>query len=516
MKYVSVEEMISIEKAANGAGHSYEAMMEAAGKGLADVIQKEFGHLSPKMITALVGSGNNGGDALVALDYLLSRGWQASALLFRKRSPQDPLMERVRNNGGTILDCSEFPQSRESVQQELVKANFILDGVLGTGIRLPIREPLDDLLGFVKEELDGLRKKPLIIAVDCPSGIDCDSGEAAQTCLRADLTVTMAAVKQGLLRFPAYDYVGKLQFVEIGLPDGLPEMGNIKREVIEAEWVKQILPERPLNAHKGVFGTALVIAGSVNYPGAAILAGKSAYRIGAGLVTMAVPKTIYSGVIGNIPEATWIQLDDLDGAISSSAIEQIKEALERPTACLIGPGLGTNYCSRDFLKKVLRLKNLPPLVLDADGLRLAASTKDWPGTIPAKSVLTPHPGEMSYLTGIPVNEIQGDRVGVAEKYAQDWDQILVLKGANTVIADPGGQTKILEAANPALSTAGSGDVLAGIITGLIAQGISPFEAAAGGAWIHARAGTIAAEQKANAAAVLAGEISDAIGQVVSD
>jgi len=516
MKYVSVEEMISIEKAANGAGHSYEAMMEAAGKGLADVIQKEFGHLSPKMITALVGSGNNGGDALVALDYLLSRGWQASALLFRKRSPQDPLMERVRNNGGTILDCSEFPQSRESVQQELVKANFILDGVLGTGIRLPIREPLDDLLGFVKEELDGLRKKPLIIAVDCPSGIDCDSGEAAQTCLRADLTVTMAAVKQGLLRFPAYDYVGKLQFVEIGLPDGLPEMGNIKREVIEAEWVKQILPERPLNAHKGVFGTALVIAGSVNYPGAAILAGKSAYRIGAGLVTMAVPKTIYSGVIGNIPEATWIQLDDLDGAISSSAIEQIKEALERPTACLIGPGLGTNYCSRDFLKKVLRLKNLPPLVLDADGLRLAASTKDWPGTIPAKSVLTPHPGEMSYLTGIPVNEIQGDRVGVAEKYAQDWDQILVLKGANTVIADPGGQTKILEAANPALSTAGSGDVLAGIITGLIAQGISPFEAAAGGAWIHTRAGTIAAEQKANAAAVLAGEISDAIGQVVSD
>lgn len=516
MKYVSVEEMISIEKAANDAGHSYEAMMEAAGKGLAGVIQKEFGHLSPKMITALVGSGNNGGDALVALDYLLSRGWQASALMFRKRSPQDPLIERVRNNGGTILDCSEFPQSRESIQQELGKANFILDGVLGTGLKLPIREPLDELLGFVKEELAGLRKKPLIIAVDCPSGIDCDSGEAAQICLRADLTVTMAAVKQGLLRFPAYDYVGDLQFVEIGLPDGLPETENIRREVIEAEWVKQILPERPLNAHKGVFGTALVIAGSVNYPGAAILAGKSAYRIGAGLVTMAVPKTIYSGLIGNIPEATWIQLDDLDGAISSSAIEQIKEALERPTSCLIGPGLGINYCSRDFLKKVLRLKNLPPLVLDADGLRLAASTKDWPGLLPAKSVLTPHPGEMSYLTGIPVDEIQGDRVGVAEKYAQDWDQILVLKGANTVIADPGGQTKILEAANPVLATAGSGDVLAGIITGLIAQGVSPFEAAAGGAWVHARAGSIAAEEKVSAASVMAGDISDAIGQVVSD
>ena len=516
MKYVSVEEMISIEEAANAAGYSYQAMMEAAGRGLADVIQKEFGHSAQKMITALVFSGNNGGDALVALDYLLSQGWQASALLFRKRSPHDPLMKRVRDNGGMILDCSEYPQSCDSIQQELAEADFILDGVLGTGIKLPIREPLDDLLGFVKKEVDGLRKKPPIIAVDCPSGIDCDSGEAAQTCLRADLTVTMAAVKQGLLRFPAYDYLGDLQLVEIGLPDGLPEMENIGREVIETEWVKQILPERPLNAHKGIFGTALIIAGSVNYPGAAILAGESAYRIGAGLVTMAVPKTIYSGVIGNIPEATWIQLDDLDGAISSSAIEQIKGALKRPTACLIGPGLGINYCSRDFLNKVLRLKDLPPLVLDADGLRLAAKIKNWQGAIPAGSVLTPHPGEMSYLTGIPADEIQRDRVGIAEKYAQDWDQILVLKGANTVIADPGGQTKILEAAHPALARAGSGDVLAGIITGLIAQGISPFEAAAGGAWIHARAGVIAAGEKANSASVLAGDISDAIGQVVSD
>lgn len=516
MKYVSVEEMISIEEAANAAGYSYQAMMEAAGRGLADVIQKEFGHSAQKMITALVGSGNNGGDALVALDYLLSQGWQASALLFRKRSPHDPLMKRVRDNGGAILDCSEYPQSCDSIQQELAEADFILDGVLGTGIKLPIREPLDDLLGFVKKEVDGLRKKPPIIAVDCPSGIDCDSGEAAQTCLRADLTVTMAAVKQGLLRFPAYDYLGDLQLVEIGLPDGLPEMENIGREVIETEWVKQILPERPLNAHKGIFGTALIIAGSVNYPGAAILAGESAYRIGAGLVTMAVPKTIYSGVIGNIPEATWIQLDDLDGAISSSAIEQIKGALKRPTACLIGPGLGINYCSRDFLNKVLRLKDLPPLVLDADGLRLAAKIKNWQGAIPAGSILTPHPGEMSYLTSIPVDEIQRDRVGIVEKYAQDWDQILVLKGANTVIADPGGQTKILEAAHPALARAGSGDVLAGIITGLIAQGISPFEAAAGGAWIHARAGAIAAEEKATSASVLAGDISDAIGQVISD
>ncbi|MCJ7715866.1 MAG: NAD(P)H-hydrate dehydratase [Anaerolineales bacterium] len=514
MKYVSVNEMISIEHAADTAGHSYSAMMEAAGKGLAEVIQQEFGDLQDKRITALVGSGNNGGDALVALDYLLSWGWQASALIFKHRTPHDPLLKRVIEKGGSVLECSEFSKNKDPITYELGTASLILDGILGTGIKLPIKEPLSQLLGFTQQFLENLSIKPTIIAVDCPSGIDCDSGEAAQSCLKADLTVTMAAVKQGLLRFPAYNYVGDLRLVGIGLPEEFPEMNTIKREVIEPDWVKQILPERPLTAHKGVFGTALIIGGSVSYPGATILAGESAYRSGVGLVTIAVPLSIYSGVIGTIPEATWIQLDDLDGSISSSAIEQIKGALVRPTACLIGPGMGTNYSSRDFLYKVLRLKDLPPLVLDADGLRLAVDSKKWPELLPSGSVLTPHPGEMAYLTGLSVEEIQANRVGIAEKYAQEWQQIVVLKGAHTVIADPGGQTKILESAQPELARAGSGDVLAGIITGLIAQGVPPFEAAAAGAWIHARAGSMAAKKRGSSASVLAGEISDAIGKVL--
>jgi hydroxyethylthiazole kinase-like uncharacterized protein yjeF len=419
-------------------------MMEAAGKGLAGVIQRRFGDLPEKRITALIGSGNNGGDALVALDYLLSWGWQTSALILRDRSPQDPLLNRVREGGGSVLVCSEFAKSQESILNELNSANLVLDGVLGTGIKLPIKKPLSQLLGFVQQVLNNLDKKPFIIAVDCPSGIDCDTGEAAQSCFKADLTVT------------------------------------------------------------------------VNYPGAAILAGESAYRSGVGLVTIAVPKSIYSGVIGTLLEATWIQLDDMDGSISSSAIEQIKGSLNRPTACLIGPGLGTNFSSRDFLYKVLRLDDLPPLVLDADGLRLAMDTKKWPELLPTGSVLTPHPGEMAYLTGLDVEEIQAERVAIAEKYAQKWQQILVLKGAHTVIADPGGQTKILESAQPELARAGSGDILAGIITGLIAQGVPQFEAAAAGAWIHARAGFIAAEKRGSSASVIAGEISDAVGIVLQE
>jgi hydroxyethylthiazole kinase-like uncharacterized protein yjeF len=515
MKYLSVKEMIAVEKAADVAGHSYAAMMEAAGKGLAEVIQKEFGHIEDKRLTSLVGSGNNGGDALVALDYLLSWGWQTSALLFRERDLQDPLIKRVLKNEGDILACFDFPKNQALIRREISKARVLMDGVLGTGITLPIREPLNLLLNFVKTELAWLPNKPFVVAVDCPSGMDCDTGQVDQACLEADLTVTMAAVKQGLLRFPAADYVGKLHLVDIGLPEGLPEMDHITREVIELDWVRDILPDRPLNAHKGVFGTALIIAGSVNYPGAAILAGEGAYKIGAGLVTLAVPATIYQGLIKSIPEATWISLDDQDGVIISPAVEQIKEMIGRPTACLIGPGLGLKETTRQFLEYIFRIKDLPPLVIDADGLRLTANLKNWSEALSPGGVLTPHPGEMAYLTGLSVEKIQADRVGIAEKYAREWNQIIVLKGAHTVIANPDGRTKILDSANPALARAGSGDVLAGIIVGLIAQGVTPFDAAAGGAWIHARAGSIAAEIAGNPASVLAGDISAAIGKVLS-
>ena len=292
-------------------------------------------------------------------------------------------------------------------------------------------------------------------------------------------------------------------------------MEHITREVIEQDWVMDILPDRPLNAHKGVFGTALIIAGSVNYPGAAILAGEGAYRIGAGLVVLAVPETIYRGVIKSIPEATWTRLDDQDGVISSSAVEQIKVMIGRPTACLIGPGLGVIETTRKFLDKVLRIENLPPLVIDADGLRLTSELKNWSEVLSPGCVLTPHPGEMAYLTGMQVDKIQADRVGTAEYYAREWNQIVVLKGAHTVISSPDGMTKILDSANPALARAGSGDVLAGIVVGLMAQGVSPFDAAAGGAWIHARAGSIAAEIAGNPASVLAGDISAAVGEVLS-
>jgi len=514
MKYVSVDEMIGIEKAADASGHTYPAMMEAAGKGLAEMIQERYGSSKSKKVTALVGSGNNGGDALVALDHLMSWGWSGGVILLRERPASDPLIQRVLKRGASRKDFLDPDQSEIDLQSEISGSDLLIDGVLGTGIKLPLRSPLDALLGSIEEVLNQLEKGPAIVAVDCPSGVDCDTGQVSSVCLTADLTVTMAAVKAGTLQFPAYRHLGELEVVDIGLPAGLPEYDAIKREIIEEEWVRKMLPIRSPKAHKGTFGTSLVIAGSEEYPGAAVLAGKAAYRIGSGLVTMAVPEGIYLGLIKALPEATWLVLPEESGGIAKTASDLIKDATLKPTAYLVGPGFGTRSGTGKFLEDILQLEGLSPLVLDADGLRLLSKINDWHNTTPGICVLTPHPGEMSALTGLAVEKIQQNRVGIAEEFAKLWNQIILLKGAHTVVAAPDGRTKILISANPALARAGSGDVLAGIITGLIAQGLEPFDAAAAGAWIHARAGEIAEENRGSSAAVLAGDISDSIGQAL--
>jgi len=250
MKYVSVSEMIEIEKAADGAGHTYAAMMEAAGKGLAELIHERYGSQPGLKVTALVGSGNNGGDALVALDYLIKWGWSAEVIFLRERPVSDPLTKRVADSGAKLINFLDPVHSSIDLQTEFTGSDLIIDGVLGTGIKLPLRSPLDLLMGKVKEVLEGLEKKPIIVAVDCPSGVDCDTGQTSPVCLAADLTVTMAAVKAGTLQFPAYEYLGELEIAGIGLPSGLPEFDRITREVIEKEWVLSRMPARPPDAHK--------------------------------------------------------------------------------------------------------------------------------------------------------------------------------------------------------------------------------------------------------------------------
>jgi NAD(P)H-hydrate epimerase len=327
----------------------------------------------------------------------------------------------------------------------------------------------------------------------------------------------MAAVKQGLLKFPAFNLVGDLRMVGIGLPEGLSAYDSIRREVIDAEWVRSVLPQRPLDGHKGTFGTVLVVGGSLNYSGAVLLAGESAFRSGAGWVTMAVPEPLHAALAGSFIEATWLLLPHEQGIIAAQAAETVVANLGKPTAILIGPGFGMQETSREFIARLLSGgQKLPSLVVDADGLKLLAQIQNWAAQLPGPAVLTPHPGEMSILTDLPTMEIQSNRIGIAEAYAQEWGHVVVLKGAFTVIAAPDGRTAVIPVATPALARAGTGDVLAGLIAGLYAQGMDAFEAAAAAAWIHAQAGLYASDVLGSSATVLAGDVLVAVVDVLAD
>ncbi|RMF39675.1 MAG: NAD(P)H-hydrate epimerase, partial [Anaerolineae bacterium] len=351
LKLVSVSEMQTIEKAADAAGHSYAAMMECAGRGLAEVIEENLGYLADEGALGLVGSGNNGGDTLVALTYLAESGWKTAALLVRPRPPEDPLLSRLRAAGGAVFEAATLPP--EEYLPLLDTHAVLLDGILGTGIRLPLRENLAAFLGRIREHIQQAQEPPIVVAVDAPSGVDCDSGEAAPETLPADLTVTMAAVKRGLLREPAFSLAGDIRLVGIGLPEDLPAWQNIQRYVPTAEGVREMLPPRPPDAHKGTFGTALVVAGSTNYTGAALLAGKAAYRSGAGLVTMAIPAPLHTALAGHFPEATWLLLPHELGVIAEKAAEVLRANLGRATAMLFGPGFGLEETTRDFIAALL-------------------------------------------------------------------------------------------------------------------------------------------------------------------
>ena len=535
MKLVSVEEMKAIEQEADRAGLTYEKMMANAGRGLAEEVRSAYSHELTFGVMGLIGSGNNGGDALVALAHLGREGVPIMVYIVRERPPDDPLLEDIKKIGGSIAFAAE-DKDQKVLRSFLEKSSVLLDGVLGTGVKLPLREDIAKPLALAKSLAAERRDELKVVAVDCPSGMDLASGEVAPECIPADLTVCMAAVKTGMLTFPAFELLGELRVVDIGLTDQIASWKAINRYVADAEMVKRMLPPRPASAHKGTFGTALVVAGSTNYTGAALLAGKAAYRVGAGLVTLAVPTPLHSALAGEFPEATWLLLPHELGVIAADADEIVLGNLDRISAMLLGPGWGLEKTTQDFLERLLdgkeqrlhgtigfvpdessgksELANLPPLVVDADGLKLLARLENWHKLLPSMSILTPHPGEMSILCGMSVKDIQADRLSVAKRFAEEWGHIVVLKGAFTVIAKPTGDIAVIPVASAALARAGTGDVLAGTIVGLRAQGVEPFEAAVAGAWIHGKAGLSAARELRTTASVLAGDVLANIPKVL--
>lgn len=508
MKLVSVDQMRRIEAASNAQGHTYTQMMERAGQAVAQTIQGRL-DVRGKMILVLAGPGNNGGDGLVAARHLYDAGARIRVCVLKPR--EDEHSAALRDRG---VNIATGPDDR--FRQWLAESDVIVDALLGTGAARPIGGDLADVLNGVKATLSARRQtapdlvnpaqpvastgRPLIVAVDGPTGLNYDTGEIDPLVLPADISVTFAYPKIGHTRFPGAGVCGELLVASIGTDPRLAQA--IDRELADPALIRSLLPARPRDAHKGTFGKVLIVSGSTLYTGAPILAAEAAYRAGAGLVTLATPRSIHPIMAGKINEATFLPLPEHAGALSEEAAPEIIRTMAEYTVTLIGPGLTT--AARGFMEKVLDQPG-GQLVLDADALNILAQIERWPARVPGQAILTPHPGEMARLTKLTPKEIGADREKVAIGFAQQWGHVVVLKGAFTVIAAPDGRSILLPFANPALATAGSGDVLAGTIAALRAQGAPAYEAALCGAYLHGAAGE-RARREIGPAGVVAGDL----------
>ena len=532
MKLVTVDQMRRIEAASDAQGHTYAAMMERAGSAMARVIQSRL-DVRGQRILVLVGPGNNGGDGLVAARHLHHAGAAIGVFLLRPR--EDEHTAALRERGVNITLWSE-----NSPREWLDSCAVIVDALLGTGTARPIDGDLAQLLIAVKQAVSARRSAvphlvdpawpwspqgkiassrsfdsaalrsgsllamtfPFIFAVDGPTGLNYDTGEIDPLTLPADISVTFAYPKIGHTRFPGAGWCGELIVADIGTDPQLAQ--EIDRELADPVLIRSLVPARPRNAHKGTFGKVLIVSGSTLYTGAPVLAAEAAYRSGAGLVTLATPQSIHAIIASKINEATFLPLPDQNGALHAAAFDQVRDSIANYTTTLIGPGL--TLAARPFIEQLLAhgVGHSAP-VLDADALNILAQIDQWWMRVPTPAILTPHPGEMARLTQLNLKEIEANRERIAIEYAERWGHVVVLKGAFTVIAAPDGRSILLPFANPALATAGSGDVLAGTIVALRAQGLPAYEAALCGAYLHGAAGEVA-HREIGSAGVVAGDL----------
>ncbi len=483
MKLVTSDQMRDIEQSAAAVGLPSPVLMENAGLEVARATKKLLGSVLGCHILVLVGPGNNGGDGLVAARHLCDWGAEVHLCIPKVRRDSDVNYRLVKLRGIKEIDLTI--QGAAVLDESLESADAVIDAFFGTGKARPLGGVFREVLLKVAEARQ--RDSSLrIISVDIPSGMDADSGAIDDGCPTADATITLGYPKPGLFAFPGAARIGQLIVADIGIPPELAELITI--EVITEEQVRHFVPRRPLDAHKGTFGRVLVVGGSLNYIGAACLASESAIRVGAGLVTLATPASLHAIVASKLVEVTYEMLPEAHpGVVAPEAADNVAQLASESQATLVGCGMGRSPHALDFLKRLLPRQDLVPLVLDADGLNLLSMIPDWWEMLTADAVLTPHPREMARLSGLSVDEIQTDRIGAAREAAAKWRKTVVLKGAYTVIADPGGCTYVSPWANPGLASAGTGDVLAGVIAGLLAQGLAVPRAAVLGVYVHGEA-----------------------------
>jgi len=487
MKIVTAQQMKNIDRRTiEQAGVPGRQLMERAGQGATRLAIDLLGNPEGKTVVHFCGKGNNGGDGFVIARLLVEAGARPVVYLAgavdQVAGDARENLERLQKLGVEIVEISTLQDVDDPAG-----ADLIVDALLGTGLSGPVRGLTANLIALIN------RAGPPVLSVDIPSGVDADSGRILGCAVRADGTATMAFAKRGFFFSPARELIGQLAVVDIGVPDRAAEQEHLLTETLEAADMARLIPRRPADAHKGMCGKILVIAGSVGMTGAAALTSMAALRSGAGMVMLGLPESLNQIAEIKLTEVMTAPLPETEaGSLSAAALERIGELLSWADVVALGPGLSGHPETVDLVQRLLpRLKH--PTVVDADGLNAIAQDPAVLSRVKAPLVLTPHAGELARLGGRETPLETDDRIEAVRSLADRYGLVGVFKGAPTLIAEPEGALYINTTGNPGMATAGTGDVLTGMIAGLLAQGCSPTDAARLGVFLHGLAADVVVE-----------------------
>ena len=488
MIVVTSAEMQSMDrKTIENFGIPGRILMESAGRGATRCfLERVFKKVSGR-VGVVAGRGNNGGDGFVIARYLAQKGIDVRVyLLTSSEKVRGDAEANLRLLAPLNVPVVEMPGPGEFAryQNDMQGMDYWVDAILGTGLK-------SDVKGYFRQVIEFINscRRP-VLAVDIPSGVNADNGQPCGTAIQATATATFAYCKIGHLVFPGARLCGTVDVIDIGIPPLIEKEINPRQQMITAETVQGALSRRPPDTHKGRTGHLLVVAGAKGKTGAAAMTAATAMRAGAGLVTLAVAESLNPIMEAQLTEAMTVALPDQNsGLLTVSVFNDIARTAEGKACLALGPGMGTADTTRELVNKIVREIDIP-LVIDADGLNNLAVDLKVLQNRRAPVVLTPHPGEMARLTGDAVSRIQHDRVTAARTLAGQCGAFVLLKGARTIVAAPDGRVWINPTGNPGMASGGMGDVLTGLVAGLMAQGCSPAQAATAGAFLHGLAADI--------------------------
>ncbi len=512
MKAATASEMRGIDhRAINEYGIPGVVLMENAGVAVVKEIEKVIGSLTDKKICIFAGKGNNGGDGYVIARHLFNRGAKGKVFLLGDKTA---IAGDARVNLDILdkmgIDVLEVVSDRDWDKVKIAStfADFLVDALLGTGFQGELSDVMAQAVDIIN------RAGKTVFSVDIPSGVNADNGQIGNLAVKADYTVTFGLPKPGMLLYPGALLAGEVIVADIGIPAGLQTNPDLKQTVVEADTIRALFRPRRPDAHKGSCGKVLVVAGSQGLTGAAALTSTSALRTGAGLVTLAIAESLHDIMEVKLTEVMTSPLPELHkGAIGQEALPRIAELAANCEVLAVGPGLGRQDDTMIAICEMVKTFPLP-MVIDADGLNALVGNTDLLTEVETPLILTPHPGEMARLTGLTADEVNRDRIGTARSAAAAWGCIVVLKGARTVTALPDGNVFINTSGNSGMASGGTGDVLTGVIAGLLAQGLSAADAAVAGVYIHGLAGDLAADK--GTIGLMAGDVLNFVPRAIAD